>query len=484
MLNKAKNIFIVGIKGVAMANLALILRKMGKNVTGSDVSEEFITDELLKKNKISYTIGFNPDDLPKKTDIMIYSASHQGTDNLQIKEGQRRGIKVQSQAEVLGQLSRQFETTIAVCGCHGKTTTSSLLSYSLLKLGEKPSYLVGAPQFNEFWGGDYQTKKYFIIEADEYGVNPPIDKTPKFHFLRPRYIICTNIDFDHPDVYKNIEEVKMAFLKFFQRTYELNAAASKSLLIFFFCADDENLMDVAKKLPRGSYLTFGFDKKADFRIVDAKTDQFGSSFNLIINQGLNLNNLKGLNLKFLGGKNIANAAGVVSLLLYLGYSPEKIKKAIADFVGAKRRFEKIAFVNSIYLFDDYAHHPKEIEATINAVRQRFPKRRIIIIFQPHTYSRTRALLKEFAHSLSLADVSFILPIFPSAREDPKAFQITSEHIVAACKGRTLLKTVRSSKGLMSQLPSTIEKGDVVFTMGAGDVYKLKDDIIEVMKKIV
>lgn len=486
MLNNAKNVFIVGIKGVAMANLALILKKMGKNMTGSDVSEEFITDELLKKNKISYTIGFNPDGLPKNTDIIIYSAAHQGVDNPQVKEGQRRGIKVQSQAEVLGQLSRQFKTTIAVCGCHGKTTTASLLAYSLMKLGVKPSYLVGSSSFDGCDGGNYHATvygSYFVVEADEYGVNPPHDKTAKFQYLRPKYIICTNIDFDHPDVYKNIEETKQTFLNFFKRTI-FDTIVAKMVPRLFLCVDDENLMAVAKKLPRGSYLTFGFDKKADFRIVDAKIDQFGSSFNLIINQGLNLNNLKGLNLKFLGGKNIANAAGVVSLLLYLRYSPEKIKKAIANFTGAKRRFEKNAYINDIYLFDDYAHHPTEISATIDAARQRFPKRKIIIIFQPHTYSRTQALLSDFAKSLSLADLSIVLDVFPSAREKKEDFKVSSLDIEKTAKeyNKNNVVYVRNNK-LWNFLAKNLKKGDVIFTMGAGDIYKLKDDIIRIISNV-
>lgn len=480
MLKQTKNVFIVGIKGVAMANLALILKKMGKKVTGSDVSEEFITDELLKKNKINYTIGFRPDDLPKNTDLVIYSAAHQGINNLQVKEGQRRGIKVQSQAEVLGQLSRQFKTNIAVCGSHGKTTTASLLAYSLIKLGVRPSYLVGSSSLDGYDGGDYHTTvygNYFVVEADEYGVNPPYDKTAKFQYLRPKYIICTNIDFDHPDVYKNIEETKQTFLNFFKRTI-FDTIVAKMVPRLFLCADDENLMAVAKKLPRGFYLTFGFDKKADFRIVDPKINENNCSFMLVFSGDEAL-----FKISFFGGKNITNAAGVVGLLLYLRYPSEKIKKAIVNFTGAKRRFEKKAYINDIYLFDDYAHHPAEISATIDAVRQRFPKRKIIIIFQPHTYSRTKTLLRRFGQSLSLADRTFILPIFPSAREDPKAFKITSEHIVAAYKGLTLLKAVRSNRELINQLQSTIKKGDVIFTMGAGDVYKLKDDIINIISNV-
>ncbi|HEX7543021.1 MAG TPA: Mur ligase family protein, partial [Patescibacteria group bacterium] len=258
MLEQSKNIFFLGIKGVAMANLAVILKKMGKMVTGCDIEEEFITDKLLRDNKISWTAGFDSDKLPKQTDLIVYSAAHGGTDNLLIVKAIEKKINIISQAQLQGELMDQFKNKVAVCGCHGKTTTSSLLVYALNKLKQKPSYLVGVPFFSEHQGGDFLDKKYFVIEADEYGVNPPTDKTPKFHLLNPNYIIATNIDFDHPDVYKNIEETKEAFLKFFN---------NKKLIL---CIDDKNLMDVAKKLNKNQYVTYGFSNKADYQITDSK----------------------------------------------------------------------------------------------------------------------------------------------------------------------------------------------------------------------
>ncbi len=419
MLMEAKNIFIVGMKGVAMANLALILKKMGKTVAGSDVDEEFITDELLKKNEIGWQVGFNT--LPDETDLIIYSAAHGGTNNPQVIEAKKRDIKVISQAEILDEIMGQFKIKIAVCGSHGKTTTASLLAYSLIKLGKKPSYLVGAPSFNNFWGGDYQNSDYFIVEADEYGVNPPFDKTPKFNFLKPDYIICTNIDFDHPDVYRNLEEIKKTFLKFFD---------GKKL---FLCANDKSLMEVAKQLPKNNYLTF--------------------------KESL-----------------ISHTGGVALCLSNLGFKNTEIKEAMRDFTGAKRRFE-LVYNGGVTLYDDYAHHPKEIEATIAAARARFPKQRLIIIFQPHTYSRTQSLLPDFARSLSLADLAYILPIFPSAREKTSDFHVSSSDIVKLNPNK--LFSVSSTGQLLKLLASTLQPQDVIFTMGAGDVYKLKDDIIRV-----
>lgn len=156
MINQSKNVFIVGIKGAAMANLAIILQKMGKHVTGSDVEEKFITDEWLKKNNIGLQTGFAAKDLPQNTDLIIYSAAHQGINNPQIAEAKKRGITIMHQAEFLGELAKQFKTTVAVCGCHGKTTSSSLLAYALTRLGTKTSYMVGTSDFNNLPGGRLQ----------------------------------------------------------------------------------------------------------------------------------------------------------------------------------------------------------------------------------------------------------------------------------------------------------------------------------------
>lgn len=459
------NIFIVGIKGVAMANLAIIFKKMGKNVTGSDTDEEFITSDSLTKNNISYIKDFAKENLPKDTDLVIYSAAHQGINNPQVQEAILQKIKVQSQPEVLRDLMLGFTNTLAVCGCHGKTTTSSLLAYTLIGLGVNPSYLVGSSGFNQFVGGDYQGKNYFVIEADEYGVNPPTDKTPKLNFLRPKYIICTNIDFDHPDVYQNIDEVKETFYKFF------DVALQRKESKIFICADDQNSIEVVAHLDKKKYLTYGFSEKADYRIINYQTDENGSSFVLVDPE----NNHYDFKTCLFGEKNISNSAGVIGLLLILGFPYGKIKSSIEGFIGPKRRFEKIAYINGVYLFDDYAHHPKEIESTIKAARARFPGKRIILIFQPHTYSRTQVLLEDFRKSLSMADLSLLLPIFPSARENAVDFQVSSKDISKSAYG--------SKEELLAKLGSFIKAGDVIFTMGAGDVYKLKDDIIKIISKL-
>ena len=463
MLNQAKNIFFLGIKGVAMTNLAVLLKKMGKNITGCDLKEEFITDKLLKENKINWQIGFDLDKLPEKTDLIVYSAAHGGTNNpLIIKAIKNLEINIVSQAQLLGELMDQFKNKIAVCGCHGKTTTSSLLVYALNKLKENPSYIVGVPFFTNHQGGDFQGKKYFVVEADEYGVNPPQDLTPKFQLLNPNYIIATNIDFDHPDVYKNIEETKKAFKKFFD---------SKKIIANI---DDPNLL---RCIDTSKAITYGESGKANYQIVNYKINENESTFEI--------KNVGQFKISLFGKHNISNATAVIVQLLKLGFKANEIKKTLIGFTGAERRFEKIYFKNNIYLFDDYAHHPAEIAATINAAKSRLKNRRIIVIFQPHTYSRTSNLLGEFAESLSLADICLVLPIFASARESAKDFKVSSKDIVDKIKDSLNKDCLYSNSNvqLINQLDKVIKTGDVVFTMGAGDVYKLKNEIIKIINKL-
>lgn len=456
-----------------MANIALILKKMGKNVCGSDTAEEFITDKQLVENNIEVIHSFEPSALPIDIDLVIYSAAHGGIRNSQIVAAQHKNIPIIHQAEFLGKLLEKFEKSIAVCGTHGKTTTSAMLTYCLKKLRARPSYLVGTPSFNEFYGGDYDGELYFVVEADEYGLNPPEDRTPKLQSLHPTHCIATNIDFDHPDVYDDIQATKEMFQAFFSNIV-INQESK-----LFICIDDADLMSVVKKLPRRSYETFGFDPNADLQIINTKVSEEVTTFELIYKS----KQIGSFSLSLFGGKHTSNAAGVILALLILGFEADEIKKAIAGFTGAKRRFELIKKIKKSYLFDDYAHHPEEILSTLETAKERFKGRKIIVIFQSHTYSRTISLQDQFIDALSVADYVFLAPIFPSARERAYDQSISSYDLVETAnkKSYTHFYAYSSKKDLAIKLSEVLNESDVVFTMGAGDVYKLKDDIIGVMK---
>ena len=459
--------FILGIKGVAMANIALILKKMGKQIEGIDTKEKFITDSILKENKIMVITDAKNVDHNRLSDVYIYSAAHNGRDNPIIMEASRAQKIIISQAEFIEKLRETFPVSIAVSGCHGKTTTSALLAYTLTKLHAKPSYIIGTSSFQGMTGGNFQKdSNYFIFEADEYGIAPPKDIRSKLLIYKPQHIICTNIDFDHPDVYKNINDVKKTFLSFF---------SNRKLYV---CADDPNIQSVLPKLKRDQYRTFGFSPDSDLRLTPAYSSETITKF-YVHYQGKKL----GLfSLPLFGRKNISNAGGVILILLELGFSVEHIKNAIVSFEFVKRRFELVYKKYDITLFDDYAHHPAEITATIQAMRERFDKRRIIILFQPHTFSRTQAFKKQIIITLSKADIVYIAPIFSSARENSKSFTIDS-HLLR--KEAELLKVTNvhicdTKSEILTNLSLQLIKNDIIVTMGAGDIYKLKNDIIKLI----
>ncbi|MFA5137368.1 MAG: UDP-N-acetylmuramate--L-alanine ligase [Patescibacteria group bacterium] len=467
MLQKAKYIFIVGIKGVAMSNLSVILTQMGHQVTGCDVKDDFITNTVLSQNKIQVHSGFDFSIVPDGVDLVVYSAAHGGDMNPLVKKAIQKHIKVIPQSKLLGEIINMFKTSIAVSGCHGKTTTSALLAYSLKRMGKKPSYLVGAPSFHEFPGGAYDGEDCFIVEADEYGINPPFDKTPKFLDLNPDNIICTNIDFDHPDVYQDIEQTKAAFLRFFNK---------KKL---YLCIDDYNIRALINenKIEKTHFETYGFSKDADLRIEHADYNEKGSSFDLIYKN----NNLGNYKIALYGEKNVLNCTGAILTLLNLGCQSGRIRDAIKDFSSVKRRFEQIYYQHDIYLFDDYAHHPVEINALLMAVQGRFKARRIVCIFQPHTYSRTASLKEEFKAVLGKFDICLLAPIFPSAREKIIMDTVTSFDLIDESVKEHVM-AFHTKKELIKSLAKLIRRGDVILTVGAGDIYELKDDIIQIIQK--
>lgn len=458
----AKTLFILGIKGVGMAQLAIILHKMGKQVVGFDVPEKFITDEELSAYPITVIEGFDLQRLPADIDLAIYSAAHGGTANPIIQELSARGVPCVSQAAFIGDLMSQFEKTVAVCGSHGKTTTASLLSYALIQLGVEPSYLTGSSRFGSYPAGDYRSHRFFVVEADEYGVNPPVDKTPKFLQYHPSFCLCTNIDFDHPDIFDSLASVEVAYESLFRQ--------SEYVIV---CADSGEAMETVRRTGV-QFESYGFAPDATYRIINHESGAGGSRFDVMYGDRV----IEGVEIALYGDHNILNATGVVLLLLKLGFMPDQIKQSIQKFTGAKRRFEVVYDKDGLTIIDDYAHHPAEIEGVIQAATARYGMKPIIL-FQPHTFSRTEALLESFATAFHHAKYSLILPIFASAREDATKFSITHKDLVARSRerGNENIEAISAA-----DLPSHLQQfrlPQVIITMGAGDVYKLHSDIMKV-----
>jgi len=469
-MKKIKYIHFVGIKGVGMAPLAIIAKEAGFKVTGSDIADEFITDISLKNAGIAPYVGFSKDHI-ENADLVITTGAHGGFENIEVKEAKAQNIKVVTQGEAVGEfmnggiLKKKFEG-ISVTGTHGKTTTTAMIATILKESGLDPSFIIGTGSVPSLGSsGHLGHGKYFIAEADEYATEPNFDKTPKLLWQHPRIAVLTNIELDHPDLFDSVDHVRAAFLKFADQM-----PSDGSLIL---CGDDIQNQKLISEY-KGKVITYGFSQSNNFIIknvrisgdhtffwVDAGSTSFGE---FMINVS--------------GEHNALNALGAIIASLECGLSIEKIKTAIKLFTGTKRRFEYIGKLSTgALLFDDYAHHPTEIKKTLSAFRQSFPKLKIVCIFQPHTYSRTKILFEEFMHSFNDADIVAIVDIYPSLREEPDS-SVSSKLLVDGIS--RFHKDVR----FLPKLSDVIEyikqkrfgRDFVVITMGAGDIYKIHDEL--------
>ncbi len=465
-LKKVKRIHFVGIKGVGVAPLAIYAKQAGVIVSGSDIEDEFITDLPLKEAGISWTVGFDSKDLPDKLDLVIATGAHGGMTNSQVAEAKKRGIAVWMQGEAVGKFMEDF-FGISVTGCHGKTTTAGMLATLLVKSGLDPSYIVGSGTIRPLGAAGHKGRgRYFIAEADEYANEPTFDKTPKFLYQDPKMIILTNIDFDHPDLFNSIDQIRESILKFLQKLGKDGVAIVNG--------DDSQIQKILPQIG-AKVITFGTTPKNDFYLARVGTIPGKTTLN-IINKNVSLGEFL---LSLPGVHNAKNALAVVVAALELGISVDKIKQYLPVFAGAKRRFELVGKLKSgAQVYDDYAHHPKEITETLLSVKQWFPKSRITVIFQPHTYSRTKALFIDFIHAFSQADQVIFTNIYPSLREEPD-LTVSSQKLAASTgKFHPSVKFLAQPRDVIEYINNQewTEK-DLIMTMGAGDVYKIAEAIL-------
>ncbi len=432
------NIYMVGIKGVGMTALAVYLKERGKNVWGSDVDETFPTDSVLREHDIDVSLGFDTAHIDDSIDLVITTGAHGGLTNIEVTQAERKKIPVYTQAYELGQIMESYQHKIAVCGAHGKTTTSAMAAFVLNELGYKSSHVIGASRFSGLYGGHYGGDDYLVVEADEYATSPGVDNTARFLSLNPTIIICTNIDFDHPDIYASIEEVKAAYLKFFQK---LNPQTGTLI----YNGHNEHLKELVGKLSIKNLIPY----------YETDTE---------------------ITLSIPGRHNKLNAQGILKLAGVLGIDTQRCLGALRAFRGVNRRFEKI--VDSLY--DDYAHHPAELLTTVESARQLLKQQKggkVILVFQPHTFSRTSALLTEFAQALSEADTAFVLDVFASAREGTSELG-TSQQVVEEANRLGHSNVAYSTRAdLIENLKKIYQKGDIIVTAGAGSIYEAHSDII-------
>jgi len=454
---KKKTLYLIGIKGVAMAALAAMAKQLGYEVTGSDVAEQFPTDALLAEQKISWFEGFKAENIRQaKPDLVVVSAAY-GSQNPELKALKNRRIPVLTQSEMLGRLMKDYEG-IGVAGVHGKTTTTSLLTFLLEKAGCSPSYSIGTAHVTGLSGNSHIGEgRYFIVEADEYRRSESSNE-PKFLDLPLKHVIITSIELDHPDIYQSEEDVYNVF-------YRLAVKIPRDGTIVA-CADWPLVRRLAQRCSDRPVETYGFHASAKYRLVDCKEGRQTTFYLTTADKRMGP-----FTTELIGRYNALNSAAAIIMASRLGINEEKIKQILPEFVGPERRFQKLGRLNGAPVFDDFAHHPSALAALAQGVRARYPHRRVIIVFQPHTYSRTGKLLNEFARSLAMFDQVLLLNIYASARE--KSGYVTIKDLLEATRRLKPTVEYRSNlKEAAQYLTSVVGRGDLVLLVGAGDVYKI------------
>ncbi|MDQ0858025.1 UDP-N-acetylmuramate--L-alanine ligase [Bacillus sp. V2I10] len=416
----------VGIKGTGMSALAQILHDMNYEVQGSDIEKTIFTQKALEQRGIPL-LPFSKDNI--KQGLTIIAGNAFPDSHPEIEEAHSLGLKVIRYHKFLGEFMEKF-TSVGITGAHGKTSTTGLLAHVIQ--GAKPtSFLIG-----DGTGRGMEQSEYFVFEACEY----------RRHFLSyyPDYAIMTNIDFDHPDYFSSIDDVFKAF-------QEMAMQVKKGIIA---CGDDEYLQHIQANVP---VVYYGFSEENDFQARNVVKATDGTSFDVFVRNTF----YASFKIPTFGDHSVLNALSVIALCHYEEIDAEVIQAQLQTFEGVKRRFNEKKIGNQV-LIDDYAHHPTEITATIDAARQKYPDREIVAVFQPHTFTRTQSFLEEFADSLQKADTVYLCDIFGSARENIGKLSIQD------------LQNKIDRASLIDEEETAVlkqhENGVLVF-MGAGDIQK-------------
>ncbi|TCI55606.1 MULTISPECIES: UDP-N-acetylmuramate--L-alanine ligase [unclassified Exiguobacterium] len=414
----------VGIKGTGMSPLAQILNDMNNEVRGSDVDKTFFTEEALKRKGIEI-LPFDPENITEGQIVVQGNAFTD--DHPEILRARELGLTIYKYYEFLGELADHY-TSVAITGSHGKTSTTGLLAHVMRGI-EPTSFLIG-----DGTGEGVEDSKNFVFEACEY----------KRHFLyyRPDYAIMTNVDFDHSDYFSGLDDVIDAF-------QEMAKQVEKGIIA---CGDDENLQQIQANVP---IVYYGFGAHNDFRSENVNSTDNGTTFDVYLRDDF----YGTFRIPGYGNHSVLNALAVIATCDYENLSKDLVKERLETFNGVKRRFSESTLDGQV-LIDDYAHHPREISATVEAARKKYAGREVVAIFQPHTYTRLKSFMDDFASSLAEADAVYLCDIFGSAREQEGT--VTIEDLQSRIDGANVLK--RTDVGVLRQ-----HRDAVLLFMGAGDI---------------
>lgn len=449
--DKLKKVHFIGIGGISMSGLAEILINYGYTISGSDRAESNLTQKLKKMGAKIY-IGHAESNI-NLSDLVVYTAAI-GDDNPELLRARSLNIPTMDRAEFLGDIMKLFKKSIAVAGTHGKTTATSMMSIILLNAMLDPTILVGGEL--DAIGGNVKTGKseYLVAEACEYKRS-----FLKFH---PYIGIITNIDADHLDYYKDINEIQETFAQF--------AALIPIEGLIVGWSEDFRVMEIMENVTCNK-LTYGITN-GDFTARNITYDLKGCGSLEVIYKDEVLGKLK---LSVPGEHNVLNALASVACSYFLNISFEVTAESLLQFVGTHRRFEKKGEVKGITVIDDYAHHPVEIMATLKAAKN-YPHRKIYTVFQPHTYTRTLTLFNEFAHAFGNCDKLILIDIYAAREKDMGIInsEMLCDEVIKNGVDATYLKSFDEA---INFLKANMQEGDVLITMGAGDVYKIGEDFL-------
>ncbi|MCR5419812.1 MAG: UDP-N-acetylmuramate--L-alanine ligase [Lachnospiraceae bacterium] len=451
--NKPIKVHFIGIGGISMSGLAEILVDRGFTVTGSDRDRSELTDKLESQG-IRVYYGQCARNIEEDVELVVYTAAIRN-DNEELLEVKRRGIPMLTRAELLGQIMKNYKVAVAVAGTHGKTTTTSMITDVLMAAGLDPTVSVGGMLKNI--GGNIRVgaSDYFITEACEY--------TNSFLQFNPTINVILNIEEDHLDFFKDINDIRNSFVKF------AKLLPQDGLLVINADIDDHEriVKDLDCKV-----ITVSSSSKAnaDYLAKDIVYDDHGcASFR--VNDEDNR-----IVLKVPGKHNVGNALAAIAVGEYLGIDRDVIAKGLLEFEGTDRRFQYKGTVNGITIIDDYAHHPTEIRATLNAAAN-YPHERIVCIFQPHTYTRTKAFFEDFADALTLSDVVILAPIYAAREKDDLGMSselLCDEIKKKGCEAYYFSTFPEIEKFVLEKCL----KGDLLITMGAGDIVKVGNELLK------
>ena len=450
-LAKTEIIHFVGIGGIGMSGLALIMKGLGFKVQGSDISSNK-NIERLKKNKIKVYIGHNRKNIQKSTILVISSAVKQS--NSEIIMAKEKQLPIYKRGDMLAHVVSLLKRNVVVAGSHGKTTTTSLISGIFSKAKLDPTIINGGV-LNSFNNSAKLGKSdWCILESDE--------SDGSFINVSPTYSIITNIDQEHMDHYKSVNNLKKLFIKFIEKTPSFGKS--------FICLDDKNNKEIVKKLKIKNYYTYGTDNNSQFCIKNISQSKEFSKFNINIKlpgkKNFIINNIK---IPLFGHHNIRNATAAVAVASTVGISKKIIKEALKEFKGVQRRFNKIFVFREATFFDDYAHHPTEIKELLKGVRHVYKKEDIVCVFQPHRISRLKDLKKEFSSSFKNANSVILCPIYSAGEKLKLGFNYLNfaKEIIKNSKVNVFL--VKNEIQLARFIKQNIYGKKIVIGMGAGSI---------------